>query len=106
MPYTEGSDSQTGLNENADVNMSIPLLYDEDWNVIWDASTNGTNATVLSANYSHYAGKEAAWDELLNSQNCTRTVSEFNLTNPCYLDTANNRIWIRLPQFSGTRVKY
>lgn len=25
-----------------------------------------------------------------------------NSTNPCYIDTANNKIWMRLPHFSGT----
>ena len=34
---------------------------------------------------------------------CTTNVSIFNATNPCYLDTTNNRIWIRLPHFSGNK---
>jgi len=103
IPYTEGSSSQTGLNENADVNMSIPVLYDEDWNVIWNASLNGTNGTALAGNYSHYSTHSSDWNTLMNQNNCTRNQSEFNSTNPCYIDTSNNRIWIRLPHFSGTQ---
>lgn len=103
MPYTEGNaNSQSGLNENADVNMSIPNFYDEDWNQIW-SSSNGTNASSLAGNYSHYSTYESEWQTLMQSKNCTKTVSELNATNPCYVDTTNNRIWIRLPHFSGTQ---
>lgn len=34
IPYTEGSSTTTGLDEDVDVNMSIPILYDENWNII------------------------------------------------------------------------
>jgi hypothetical protein len=103
MPYTEGSTSTTGLNENSDVNMSIPILYDENWNVIWNASTNGTSGTALAGNNSHYSAYSSQWETLMGENNCTRNESELNATNPCYLDTTNNRIWIRLPHFSGTQ---
>ena len=103
MPYTEGSTSTTGLNENADVNMSIPTLYDENWNIIWNATANGTSGTSLAGNQSHYLTYSTQWQTLMGQNNCTRNQSEFNSTNPCYLDTSNNRIWIRLPHFSGTK---
>ncbi|MEA3329501.1 MAG: hypothetical protein U9Q06_02040 [Nanoarchaeota archaeon] len=103
MPYTEGSTSQTGLNENADVNMSIPILYDENWNIIWNASTNGINGTALAGNNTHYSTYSSQWETLMGQNNCTRNESELNATNPCYIDTTNNRIWIRLPHFSGTQ---
>ena len=101
IPYTPGSTSQVGLNESADVNVSIPVLYDEEWNVIWNASTNGTSGSALGGNYSHYSQHSSEWDKLLNPSTCTRNVTEFNSSNPCYLDTSNNKIWIRLPHFSG-----
>jgi len=102
MPYTQGSSSQTGLNEEEDVNMGIPLLYDESWDVIWDTTVNGTNATFLAGNYSHYLTSSSEWETLMGNNTCIENVSNFNSTNPCYIDTANDKIWIRLPHFSGT----
>ncbi len=102
MPYTEGNTSQTGLNEEQDVNMSIPLFYDMDWNVIWNTAINGTNGTLLAGNYSHYSTYYDEWEILMGNNTCITNVSNFNSTNPCYIDTDNNRIWIRLPHFSGT----
>ncbi len=103
MPYTEGSTSTTGLNENTDVNMSIPVLYDENWNIIWNATNNGTSGTNLAGNQSHYSTYATQWGVLMGANNCTRNQSELNSTKPCYVDTTNNRIWIRLPHFSGTQ---
>lgn len=101
MPYDERL-----LKEFQPVNISIPLLYDENWNVIWNVSANGTNPNALSGNYSHYAGKESAWGNLTQSNICTRGIltssNQINETNPCYIDTSNNKIWIRIPHFSGT----
>ncbi|MBM3247360.1 hypothetical protein FJZ17_02365 [Candidatus Pacearchaeota archaeon] len=101
MPYTEGSTSQTGLNESADVNMSIPILYDENWNIVWNASINGTTGSALAGNNSHYSTYSAQWGTLMGQNNCTKNQSMLNATNPCYIDTTNNRIWVRLPHFSG-----
>jgi len=103
MPYTEGSSSQTGLNESADVNMTIPLLYDEDWNVIWNASANGTDGNSLAGNNSHYSAHPSEWETLMGNNTCVTSQSNFNSTNPCFIDSSNNRIWIRLPHFSGTK---
>ncbi len=103
IPYIQGSSSQTGLNEDADVNMSIPLFYTGD-NVdtlIWNANVNGTSALALAGNYSHYSAHQSEWGILMNQTNCTKNVSQFNSTNPCYIDTTNNQVWIRLPHFDG-----
>ena len=103
MPYTEGSSSVAGLNESASVNLSIPKLYDESWSSpIWDTSLNGTNGTLLAGNYSHYSARSSEWATLIGDNVCGTNVSEFNATNPCYINTTSNRIWIRLPHFSGT----
>ncbi len=102
MPYIEGSSSISGLNESLGVNMSIPNIYDDNWNVIWNASRNGTNATALAGNYTHYSTYSSQWQTLMTSTNCTNNASVINSTIPCYIDTTNNKIWIRLPHFSGT----
>ncbi len=102
MPYTQGSTSATGLNEDAEVNFSINTFYDENWNIIWNTTTNGTNASNLAANYTHYAARESEWQILMKNNTCVRNVSQFNSSSPCYLNTSDNRIWIRMPHFSGT----
>jgi len=100
IPYTETAGS--GLSDSGAVNISIPTLYDENWKVIWNVSTNGTNATNLAANNSHYSAFQDQWAVLLKQTTCTTDQSVLNATTPCYIDTNNNIIWIRLPHFSGT----
>jgi len=100
IPYSETPGS--GLDDTNVVNISIPALYDENWKVIWNVSTNGTNATNLAGNYSHYAASQEQWNTLLKQTTCTTNQSILNATTPCYIDTSNNVIWIRLPHFSGT----
>lgn len=102
MPYTEGSTSVAGLNENADVNLSVPALYDENWNVLWNATLNGTNGTLLAGNYSYYNARATEWETLMGNNNCTKDISLFNATYPCFINTSNNTLWIRIPHFSGT----
>ncbi len=100
MPYTETGGS--GLDDTGTVNASIPLLYNDNWNIIWNASINGTNASALSGNYSHYSARSSEWTDLMVSKECHTNSSAINSSQPCYIDKTNNRIWIRLPHFSGT----
>ncbi len=108
MPYTEGNTSQTGLDE-AEVNMSIPLFYDENWNVIWNTDTDGINGTNLAGNHSHYETYYDEWETLMNGTTCTRTAitdaSQINATHPCYIDTSRNLIWVRIPHFDGNSIR-
>ncbi len=108
LPYTEGSSTTTGLQENNDINLSIPTFYGENtdgsmnWNTpIW-SSSNGTNATALAGNYSHYSAFKDDWQRLMSVNNCTKTETSLSASTPCFVDLANNRIWVRLPHFSGT----
>ena len=110
IPYTEGSSSTTGLDESAEVNISIPLFYDEnltgvmDWdNPIWNTTANGTSGGNLAGNHTHFSTFSSDWQTLMGNNTCVTNVSTFNVTNPCYIDKTNNRIWIRLPHFSGTK---
>mgnify|MGYP000453939760 CR=1 FL=1 len=50
IPYTETPGS--GLDDSSPVNMSIGVFYDDDWNVIWNTTTNGTSGSALAGNYS------------------------------------------------------
>jgi PGF-pre-PGF domain-containing protein len=110
IPYTQGGGASTGLNEDSTVNVSIPLFYDEnssgvmDWNTpIWNTGTNGTTGSNLAGNYTHFSTYSSDWETLMGNNTCITNVNNFNATNPCYIDKTNNRIWIRLPHFSGTR---
>ena len=103
IPYSETAGS--GLNDSAAVSISIPVLYDDNWNVIWNVTANGTSPSALAGNFSHYSTYSSAWGNLTSSKTCTNgtltSSNQINETNPCYIDTTNNRIWIRLPHFSG-----
>ncbi len=103
IPYTEGSTSVAGLNESQEVKMSLPLFYtgDDVDTLIWDTDTNGTNGTLLAGNHSHYSAYSSEWETLMGDNTCITNVSNFNATNPCYIDTTNDRIWIRIPHFDG-----
>ncbi len=101
-PYSITAGS--GLDDTQPVNLTIPVFYDENWNVIWNTSRNSTSATAFANNYTHYAPQAGAWETLMNGTLCVTNSSSqwFNITNPCYIDQSNNAIWIRLPHFSGT----
>jgi len=103
IPYTQGSTSVAGLDESEDVNMSLPLFYtgDDVDILIWNTATNGTNGTLLAGNYSHYSTYSSDWETLMGNNTCVTNVNLFNATNPCYIDTTNDRIWIRIPHFDG-----
>lgn len=100
IPYVETAG--VGLDDSGRVTMNISVLYDDNWNVIWNTSTNGSAASALAGNFSHYTARQVDWGYLLNSSVCGTDQTKINYTHPCYIDTTNNRIWARLPHFSGT----
>lgn len=102
MPYTEGTSSVRGLNESAVITVGLHNLYDESFSTqIWNATLNGTSGVGLVGNYSHYKDA-AAWTTLLEGSNCGSSATSITAAAPCYVDTGNNYIWLRLPHFSGT----
>lgn len=99
IPY---SDNPGDLDDSATVTMNMPLLYDDDWTVLWNTSANGTNASFLAGNFSDYAGSQSDWQALMNNNNCVTDTALFNSSAPCYINSSANLIWIRIPHFSGT----
>lgn len=107
IPYTEGSSSQTGFNESAQMNLTIPKLYDEDYNVIWNSASgdNTTNLTDASneeelSDFADYAGTD--YEAYLNGTYPECNSSDENLSaGLCYKDTTNNMLWFKIPHFSG-----
>jgi hypothetical protein len=100
MPYLEAQG--TGLNDSANVTFSIPIFYDENWNTIWSNTNNSSSASALAGNYSHYSDHQTEWQELMGSNGCLNSSVSPNTTDPCHINTTANKIWIRLPHFSGT----
>ena len=103
IPYKEANQSQTGFNESADINLSIPYLYDDNWNVIWNQSA-GDNTTDINSSdtlkdFRDYLNSE--YEAYLNGTKVTCNESDVNLTGLCYKDTTNNMLWFRIPHFSG-----
>ncbi|MBI4020951.1 MAG: PGF-pre-PGF domain-containing protein [Candidatus Aenigmarchaeota archaeon] len=99
IPYT---DDPGDLEDEATVNISIPVFYDNDWVVIWNASSNGTNASALAANFTDYSSKATEWTTLMNNNTCATTLTVLNATQPCFINTSENMVWFRIPHFSGT----
>ena len=91
------------LNENKDVRVHIPYLYDEDWNIIWNATdpNNGTNYTKLVNAYPEYNESEG-WDPAyFNGTGVLCQDGTYNSSMFCWIDKTNNMIWFRIPHFSG-----
>ena len=90
------------------IKASIPYLYLDnasgvlDWTTpVWNTFTNGTSATKLAGNYSHFSDDISAWQTLLSPSTCVANVAQFGAAHPCYIDSTNKRIWLRIPHFSG-----
>jgi len=103
IPYKEANQSQTGFNEGAEINLSIPYLYDDNWNVIWNQSA-GDNITDINTsdalkNFRDYLNSE--YEAYLNGTGVVCNESDVNLTGLCYKDTTNNMLWFRISHFSG-----
>ncbi|MBL7206188.1 MAG: PQQ-binding-like beta-propeller repeat protein [Candidatus Aenigmarchaeota archaeon] len=104
IPYTEGSNTTVGFNESLDINMSIPQLYDDDWNAMWNSSA-GDNLTNISTDtaledFADYLN--TTYEVYFNGTNITCNASDVNLSSGvCYADISNNMIWFKIKHFSG-----
>ncbi len=82
MPYNDTfNESELGFN--------LDYLYDDNWNIIWNVSANGTNVNIddyLDYSSDYFEGIE-----------CT----DVNKSAKCYINTSLNMAWIRVPHFSG-----
>ena len=88
IPYNESE-----VDENAPISVLLDKLYDEDWNVIWNADTNTT--ANLPSDYSDF---NTTWfNKTTGGMPCSKT----DKTADCYANTTNNMIWISIPHFSG-----
>ena len=79
--------------------VSIPVLYDNDFNVIWNASVN-TSTQLIGTDYEDYLNN--SYEAYLNGTGVECSETDENLSiGLCYKDTTNKVVWIKIPHFSG-----
>jgi hypothetical protein len=96
MPYPDNLIGKT-------INVSIPVLYDNEFNEIWNSSVN-TTADILSdprlSDYTDYLG--TTYEAYLNGTGVICSESDPTLSSGLgYKDAGNQTIWIKIPHFSG-----
>ncbi|PIN87324.1 hypothetical protein COV19_00385 [Candidatus Woesearchaeota archaeon CG10_big_fil_rev_8_21_14_0_10_44_13] len=82
------------LDEASSVNLSIPVLYDEDWAPQWNTTTMGTGV-----NLTDYAAYDSTWFSSAG-MNCNAAANLSQGQN-CSMNTSTNMVWLRLPHFSA-----
>lgn len=88
IPYNESK-----MNETRTINITLKYLYDNDWNIIWNAS-NDPNAANIPSDYSDF---NVTWFNVSSTgMPCTTSA-----TSDCFVNTSSNVIWIRIPHFSS-----
>jgi len=89
MPYSDAT-----LDDSQNVSVLMRRLYDENWNVIWNADINTT--AQLPDEYTDFN------QTLFNNNTHGPVCSTNNTLALCYINTTSNMIWVRIPHFSGT----
>lgn len=103
IPYNDTTSTTSNyINEGWDTKISIPVLYNEDWKPVWNRSVQA-GAAHVPADYVAY--NTTFYENFFTTGGitCNRTDGNFNFTsNPCYMNTSSNDLWLKLPHFSGT----
>ncbi|RLI80584.1 hypothetical protein DRP05_00075 [Archaeoglobales archaeon] len=90
IPYNESK-----LSENAPVKTKFKYLYDDEFNVIWNASVNSTS-DVIALGYGDFN-----LDYFGDGVTCSDTYTTLNPSGACYRNTTDNMIWFIISHFSG-----
>ncbi|MCD6398723.1 MAG: hypothetical protein J7L08_02275, partial [Candidatus Aenigmarchaeota archaeon] len=92
MPYNSSYDDST-------INITIPVLYDNDFNVVWNISYNTTNQ-LIGTDYEDYLN--TSYKAYLNGTGVNCSTSDSTLSQGlCYKNTTSHLIFIKIPHFSG-----
>jgi len=92
--------SDTQLNENKEVRIQIPYIYDDNWNVIWNISANHT--TQLPQEYKNEnCSRDLCYPIEYFTTGVTCYDGEYSFNYWCWMDKANNMIYFKIPHFSG-----
>ncbi|MEA3515050.1 MAG: hypothetical protein U9R34_06225, partial [Nanoarchaeota archaeon] len=87
VPFDQDFDPET-------INFSMPLLYDENLDVVWNASVNDTGD--LPEEYEDFP------EELFNGTMCDPS----NLSATCYVNSTEFMAWFKMPHFSGGEAQF
>jgi hypothetical protein len=106
MPYSDSI-----IDDSENINTSIPVLYDENWQPVWNYS-RGDRTENLTGSIDDYLGSNnnrsynsSGYRDLINGEViCNTTDSNISAPTPgvyCHVNTSSNMIYIRIPHFSG-----
>ncbi len=95
IPYSDNTAASTYLNDSAQVNVTIPILYDENNNVVWNRTRGDVDAN-LTDDFADY--------NITDFRNFTQSSGFACLTDysnrTCYINTSGNYLSFRIPHFS------
>ncbi|MBI4095480.1 MAG: PGF-pre-PGF domain-containing protein [DPANN group archaeon] len=104
IPYSTTSGQDNSIDDRESVNLSIPVLYDQNWNVVWNVSVNGT-PLQNSAAFNTTGFSDWNISMISNGTDGAGGVICANDTGAggtaCLLNTTEKMVWIRLPHFTG-----
>lgn len=96
MPYNESIEDET-------ITVEIPRLYDEEFNVIWNASTDDISDIRNDPDLKIYRDYlDTEYEAYLNGTGVVADESDSTLsTGIAYKDVDNDKIWLEIPHFSA-----
>lgn len=95
IPYSDTTTASGYLNDSAQVNASIPVLYNENNQVVWNVSAGSTYIN-LSDDFLEY--NETYYRGLMNISGVICQSGGYNET--CFINTSSNYLAISIPHFS------
>ncbi len=95
IPYSDDTSTSSYLNESAGINVSIPVLYDENNHVIWNG-TRGDSDKNLSDDFLDYNNTYYRNFTQTNGAACTNV----SISNTCFINKSSNYLSIKVPHFS------
>ncbi len=95
IPYSDTTTASGYINDSAQVNVSIPVLYDENNRVTWNKSM-GSDYVNLSDDFSAY--NSTYYRGLMNTSGVICQSGGFNET--CFKNTTGNYLALNIPHFS------
>ncbi len=91
----------SAIDDSFKMNTTMAALYDNDWNAIWNGSSNTLGQNVPG----DFSTFNNSWFNQSNPMHCDSNISKVITLNTtyqgCYVNTTNNTIWISVPHFSG-----
>jgi len=90
--------------ENKNITVEIPVLYDNDFNIIWNSTAGNTTEQLNETDYSDYLN--TPYEAYLNGTGVNCSTADSTLSSGlCFKDTTNHVIWIKIPHFTGVGVE-